>query len=243
VALGAQTAGAGRIDLNADVGEGLGPEKDRALMAQVSSVSIACGGHAGDAQSMASTVASAQELGLRIGAHPSYPDRPGFGRTTMAIAAGDLRSAIEAQVLSLVGIAGRLGAKVSYLKPHGALYNDAARDPSLFELIRELGDELGLPVMTLASRLGARKESQSEPVPFDPIREGFIDRGYAADGSLIPRSEPGALIKDPAQAAAQAVRLAPCVDSLCVHSDTPDALSLITAARRALLGAGCGIGW
>lgn len=212
------------IDLNADIGEGL-HEIDSGLITLVTSATIACGGHAGDETTMLEAAARCVENGVRIGAHPSYPDREGFGRTTIDISSATLRSSLIEQIGSLSRIAASLGTRVSYIKPHGALYNDAASKGDVRMTVLAAAAAFELPVMMLA---GAPR------VTGNFIREGFIDRNYRQDGSLLPRSEPGALIVDPADGAAQALRLAPDVDSLCVHSDSPGAVELMRAARRAL---------
>lgn len=218
-----------RVDLNADVGEG-DEQTDLELMGIVTSVNVASGGHVGDEKSMRRTVAAAKDAGLRIGAHPSYPDRSNFGRTTATMDAGELRRSIVEQVRRLKEIAELQGAELSYIKPHGALYNDAVTDPKVAEIVLGAAQELDLPVMLLAS---ARQGN---------IREGFVDRAYMPDGSLKARGLPGAMILDPAGAAQQALALAPKVDSLCVHSDTPGAPELIRSARSALEQAGYIIG-
>lgn len=220
------------IDLNADLGEGRCGEVDEALLALVTSANVACGGHTGDLDTMRRTVKAALELGVRIGAHPSYPDRENFGRVTLEIPAAALVSSIVEQVRSLVDVARAEGVQVEYFKPHGALYNDAAWDPGVGQAAVEAAAALSLPLMMLAGSPLARAAA----VPI--IREGFIDRGYREDGSLIPRSEDSALVTDPDRAARQAVALASSVDSLCVHSDTPGALQLLRAAREALETAG-----
>lgn len=217
-----------QVDLNADVGEEHGI--DTALMAIVTSVNIACGGHAGDELSMRRTVTAARAAGVRIGAHPSYPDRAGFGRVSMDMDLQSLRGSILEQVTTLAAVAAQQGAQISYLKPHGALYHDAIGNPGVADALFAAAGELSLPVMLLAC------------APRAQIREGYIDRGCLPDGTLLPRGLPGALILDPAAAARQAVALAPEVDSLCVHSDTPGAPVLIAAARAALEGAGYLIG-
>lgn len=223
--------GTRRIDLNADVGEGLPAEVDRSLMEVVTSASVACGGHAGDESIMRRTLGVAKELGLRVGAHPSYPDRENFGRRSMPIGAENLRRSLEDQVSLLCDIAGSAGVEIAYLKPHGALYNDAAVDEGLLALLLDLGDRLGLPLMLL----GSAGETSNSP---GRLTEGFIDRAYRKDGTLVPRDQAGALITDPSAAAQQALALAPSVSSLCVHSDSPSALSLVRSARAALEAAG-----
>lgn len=221
------------IDLNADIGEGMA-DADAALADLITSASIACGGHAGDRASMAAAVRLCIERGLRIGAHPSYPDRQGFGRVSMPMEPAESIVAIVSQVEELQDVAQGLGASVAYIKPHGALYNDAASHSEIAGVVAEASRDLGLPLMCLAG---------SELVTTaGAIAEGFIDRGYSDGGRLIPRGQPGASITEPDEAAAQALRLAPKVDSLCVHSDTPGAPTLMAAARRALEAAGYVIG-
>ncbi|MGQ0679547.1 MAG: LamB/YcsF family protein [Actinomycetota bacterium] len=216
------------VDLNADVGEG--ERSDLELMGVVTSVSIACGGHAGDQASMRRTVAAARNTGQRLGAHPSYPDRANFGRFTVSMEPEALRRSIVDQVRALIEAAGREAAEIAYIKPHGALYNDAVGSSAIADQLFAAAEELDLPVMLLAS---ARQGN---------IREGFVDRAYMPDGSLKARGLPGAMILDPAGAAHQALALAGKVDSLCVHSDTPGALELISSARSALEQAGFVIG-
>ncbi|HVL50279.1 MAG TPA: 5-oxoprolinase subunit PxpA [Actinomycetota bacterium] len=224
-----------RIDLNADVGEGLPVERDRAVMELMSSASIACGGHAGDIATMRRTLQIARELGLRAGAHPSYPDRENFGRTSMAMGAQALVDCVGEQVSALQEAALQTGTVVAYLKPHGALYNDAAVDPEVARAVATVAGLLGLPLMLLASaRALDHLPGDGPPV----IAEGFLDRGYRADGTLVPRGEPGALITDSSRAREQAVRLAQVVDSLCIHSDSLSAVSLARAARESLEAAG-----
>jgi UPF0271 protein len=227
-----------RIDLNADVGEGLPEEEERALLEVVTSASIACGFHAGDAATMRRTLALANELGVRAGAHPSYPDRDNFGRVSMKMRPESLIDCIGEQVSMLQEAALESGMRIAYLKPHGALYNDAAVDEAVARSVATAAALLGLPMMLLAgSHTPSRLPGDSPRV----IAEGFVDRDYREDGTLVPRTEAGALITDPAAAAVQAVRLAPSVDSLCVHSDSPAAANLARAARAALEATGYGI--
>jgi UPF0271 protein len=216
---------AGFIDLNADVGEGA-DDVDEALMSLVTSVSIACGGHAGDVASMKKAGDAATARGIRIGAHPSYLDRENFGRVSIAMGPETLRAEIVRQVRSLIDVT----ATVSYVKPHGALYNDVPRLPNVATAVFQAVEELRLPLMLMAD--------VATPDSVEVISEGFIDRGYTPDGLLVPRSQAGALITDPAQTIEQALRLAQKVDSLCVHSDTPGAALLMAEARRALTDAG-----
>lgn len=217
-----------RIDLNADIGEGL-DEVDRMLAPMLTSASIACGGHAGDMASMAAAVDLCRQHGLRAGAHPSYLDRVGFGRTSVEVEATTLTRSIVDQVERLSRIAEYSGTKIAYIKPHGALYNDTVLAGPVAEAVLSASRLSGLPIMCLAGSALADEA--------DSIREGFIDRGYLG-GRLIPRGKPGDLISSPEDAAEQALSLAPSVDSLCIHSDTTGAPILLAAARRALQASG-----
>jgi 5-oxoprolinase (ATP-hydrolysing) subunit A len=185
-------------------------------------VTIACGGHTGDRASMERVVAGCTR---QLGAHPSYPDREQFGRVTMAMPIAALVEAIEHQCTALARVAALTGRNVEWVKPHGALYHDAARDPASADAVvrgarAALGDDVGF---IGTARLGGTF-----------LREGFADRAMRPDGSLVPRSEPGALITDPAAAAAQAKRLVGQVDTICVHGDTPGALAIARAVRDAI---------
>ena len=237
------------IDLNADLGEG--GATDAALLDVVTSCNIACGGHAGDPASMARTVAAAIERGVVIGAHPSYPDREGFGRRSAYTPPTDLAPVIVQQIADLAAIAGASGAVLSHVKPHGALYNDAADDRALAlaicDAVRAVDPEMrlvGLPASALEAA------ARDRGIGF--AGEGFVDRAYRSDGRLVARSEPGAVYADPAAAAAQAVDIAlhrsvrsatgePVhlhVRTLCIHGDSPAAVASATAVRAALDAAG-----
>ncbi|MFT4221201.1 MAG: 5-oxoprolinase subunit PxpA [Microbacterium sp.] len=242
-----------RIDLNADLGEtvdGVPTADDEAMFAVVSSASVACGGHAGDARSMREAVARAARHGVAVGGHPSFPDRAGFGRAPIAIEPAALRATVAEQLAALAAV----GADIRYVKPHGALYHAAGADPAtaaaVVAAIAGLSDRVGraVPVLALGDALAAAAAAAG--LPF--VREAFLDRGYRADGSLVPRGEAGALLSDPATVAARAVRLArdgvvEAVDgslvradaaSLCVHGDSPSAVAMAQAVRAALDDAG-----
>jgi len=241
------------IDLNADLGEtvdGVPTADDEAMFAVISSANVACGGHAGDAASMRDAVARAARFGVAVGAHPSYPDRANFGRVPVAMESADLEAAVAAQLAALVDA----GADVRYVKPHGALYHaviaDRAQAGAVVAAVAALAQRLGrpLPVLGLPGEIEAAAASAG--LPF--VREAFLDRGYLPDGSLVPRTQRGALLDDPAQVAARAVRLArdgvvEAVDgtvvpadaaSLCVHGDSPSAVAMARAVRTALVAAG-----
>lgn len=241
------------IDLNADLGEtvdGAPTADDAALFAVISSANVACGGHAGDAAAMREAVSRAAAHGVAVGAHPSYPDRAGFGRTRMAIHAADLRASIDEQLAALVSA----GADVRYVKPHGALYHairdDRVAADAVASAVADLSARLGraVPILGLEGEISAAAERAG--LPFR--REAFLDRGYLADGSLVPRGRPGDLLHDTGGVARRAVRLAEegvvtATDgslvhtgavSLCLHGDTPGAVAMARAVRAALEAAG-----
>ncbi|HEY0193595.1 MAG TPA: 5-oxoprolinase subunit PxpA [Kofleriaceae bacterium] len=220
--------------MNLDAGEY--PDEPEALWALFDVLNIACGGHAGDAASMARVVAWCVAHGAAISAHPSYPDREGFGRRSLAIAPDALAASLGAQCEALVALARGHGRDVAYVKPHGALYHDANARPELAEAVigaarAVIGDRVivvGPPGGELARVAAAHHLGYAV--------EGFADRRMRADGSLVPRGEANALLTDPAQAAAQALALAARVATICVHADTPGALAIAGAVHEALHG-------
>lgn len=220
--------------MNLDAGEY--PDEPEELWAMFDILNIACGGHAGDAASMDRVVRWCVGAGCTIGAHPSYPDREGFGRRTMAIAPGELARAVAEQCAALAAIAEQHGRTVVYVKPHGQLYHDAATDPELARaVVAATADALGDTVTFIGPPYGVLRDAASaRGVRF--AVEGFADRRMRPDGRLVPRSEPGALLTDPADAAAQARALADRVDVICCHADTPGALAIAGAVHRALRG-------
>jgi UPF0271 protein len=229
-----------QIDLNADLAEGfagVAPPDDAAMLALVSSANIACGYHAGDAVLMQLTVAIARQHGVCIGAHPGYPDPTGFGRRALAATAAEIRAYVVHQVGGLQGICRAAGTTLRYVKPHGALYNTAMRDAVVAEAIASAIAALD-PALTVLALPDSALAHAAASLGLGVAREGFCDRGYRPDGTLIPRGEPGALITDPAAAAAHALALAPHVDSLCVHSDTPGAVTIMRTVREQLTAAG-----
>lgn len=244
------------IDLNADLGEGDGPWRleppaDDALLDLVSSANVAAGYHGGDAVTMAATCAGAVARGVAIGVHPSYDDREGFGRRRLDVPRDVLRAQVAHQVGALVAVAATVGGRVTHVKPHGALYNAVVHDEEQARAVVEavVAVDPGLAVLGLP---GSRVLALVQDAGLATVVEAFVDRGYRADGTLVPRTEPGALVTDPAAAAERAVRLAVegvvlAVDgtpvhlrpaSLCVHSDTPGAVTLARAVRHALRDAG-----
>ena len=236
------------IDLNGDVGEGF---DDLAMLPYLTSLNVACGGHAGDAVSILNTVAAGATRGLAIGAHPSYPDRAGFGRRELDLPPAELERALGEQLSLLAAIARDLGVRLTHVKPHGALYNRAARDPAVARVVARTVAACD-PGLTLISLPGSALLVAGREVGLPIAAEGFADRRYCGDGSLAPRGTPGAVLADPHSAAAQAVALARglpiattdgvpitlAVATICLHSDSPDAAAIAPAVRRALADAG-----
>jgi 5-oxoprolinase (ATP-hydrolysing) subunit A len=246
------------IDLNADVGEAgddAGIAVERALLGLVTSAHIACGGHAGDAGSMRATALAALENGVRIGAHPSYPDREGFGRRPMDITPRDLSSALVWQIAALIDVAASIDATVQSVKPHGALYGEIARGTAAFEALLTVILELCGPEVSLVLPSGTPAVAMANDAGVRVLREGFADRAYTATGELASRKEPGAVYGEPPQAATQALGLvlrgtvtlrdgtvlSLPVDTLCVHGDSPNAPSLARAVGEALAEAGIAV--
>jgi UPF0271 protein len=218
--------------MNLDAGEH--DDEPEELWAKFDLLNIACGGHAGDAASMARVVGWCVASGRAIGAHPSYPDRAGFGRRSVAIALEALGDEVRAQCAALAATAKHHARVVTHVKPHGALYHDAAADAALARtVVTAAVDALGDAITVIGPPAGAlRDAAAARGVAY--AREGFADRRLRPDGGLVPRSEPGALLTDPAEAAAQARRLADRVDTICCHADTPGALSIAAAVHKAL---------
>lgn len=220
--------------LNIDAGES--DAEPAELYGVAHAVNVACGGHAGDARSMDRVVAACLEASTRVGAHPAYPDREGFGRRTMELAPALLGDALRAQCAELARIAARRGVEVALVKAHGALYHDANRSPELAEvLLAAAAEELGAAVVVLGPDRGCLRDA-AERRGLGFAREGFADRGVRADGTLIPRGEPGAVVDDPRRACETARALAASgrYDTLCVHGDTPSALPIARAVRSLL---------
>ncbi len=229
------------IDLNADVGERPGPEgvaADAQIVAAFSSLNVACGFHAGDAATMRAVCAEAVLRHKRIGAHVSYMDREGFGRRDLEVDPHALREQIVQQIAALRIEAGLEHGRVGYVKPHGALYNRAAADPVYAEAVVS-----AIAATDRHLKLLCPPDSEllraAEAHGIDGVPEGFADRAYRPDGTLVPRGEPGAVL-DREQAIAQCVALAESgrFRSLCLHSDTPGAAETAIAIRDRLIGAG-----
>jgi UPF0271 protein len=220
--------------LNVDLGEL--PGEPEALYACAHLANVACGGHAGDDASMRRAVALCLAHGTRLGAHPSYPDREGFGRRALDVDPVALGESVAAQCARLAAIARAASAAVAFVKPHGALYHAAHQQAPVAEaLVRGVVQALGTQ-LTVVGPAGGRLEAASRAAGLAYAREGFADRATRADGSLVPRSEAGALVLDPSMAADRARALAAtgAVDTICVHGDTPGAVAIATAVRGVL---------
>ena len=246
------------IDLNCDMGEGeteASAALDRELMQFISSCSIACGGHAGSEHNMRQTAASALNAGLRIGAHPSYPDRENFGRQSMSISESALSAAITEQTAALKAIVTELGGELSFVKPHGALYNDMARDAELTSLVVTTIKAFD-PTLKIMGLAGSHCSAICEDLAMPFLGEAFADRRYTDDGQLSPRSQDGAVITDPETAVEQIMSIVEHArvesingkwlplqaQSICVHSDTPGALDHLTIISNHLIARGINIG-
>ena len=234
-----------RIDLNADVAESFGRWRlgdDAALLPHLTSANVACGFHAGDARTIRETVEACARLGVVVGAQVSYRDLAGFGRRPMDLEAADLEADVLYQLAALDGLARAAGTRARYVKPHGALYHRARDDAEQAAAVvaAVLAWDPGAAVLTQPGELARQAAAAGLAV----VPEGFADRGYRPDGRLVPRSAPGALLTDPADAARQAVDLASTgqVRSLCVHGDTPGAPAIAAAVRGALIRAGHEVG-
>jgi 5-oxoprolinase (ATP-hydrolysing) subunit A len=242
------------IDLNADVGESFGAWKvgdDEELIPLVTSVNVACGFHGGDPLVIEKTVRLAVGAGVAVGAHPGYADLQGFGRRDIDLSAAELEAAVLYQVSALAGIARACGTELKHVKAHGALYNRAARDRSVAACVgrgvRRVSAELVFVGLAGSVMLDAARDEG-----LAVAAEAFADRGYRADGSLVPRDQPGALLLVPDAAAAQAVSIARDgrvktadgswrelrADTICLHGDTPGAPARARAVRDGLTKAG-----
>lgn len=234
-----------QIDLNADLGEGAG--SDEALLGLVSSANIACGWHAGDAKTMRQCVRWAIEHGVAIGAHPSFPDRENFGRSTMHLPPDEIVANVLYQVGALAAIVKAEGGKLSHVKPHGQLYNQAVKEPELADALCE-AVRLFDPSLRFFGLAGSGMIDAARRAGLTPVEEVFADRGYMPDGSLVPRSQPGALIEDEEQSLAQTLSLVrdrkvTAIDgstvpvnaqTVCLHGDGAHALAFARRIRDRL---------
>lgn len=246
-----------RIDLNCDMGEGFGVYRignDQELMRCITSANIACGFHAGDAASIRETIQLAIKHNVAIGAHPGLPDAAGFGRREMAITPKEAYEMTVYQLGAVYAFAKTEGSRVAHVKPHGALYNMAAKSKKLAEAIAEAVYKVD-PQLLLFGHSGSELIRAGAAIGLRTVNEVFADRSYEADGSLTPRSVEGAVIADPSHAAERAVRLiregtvrsrqgtdiALQADTVCVHGDTPGALEHVLRLRAAFEQAGIAV--
>jgi len=243
-----------RIDLNADVGESYGAYvlgQDNALLPVITSANVACGFHAGDPGVMRATVALARQLGTAVGAHPGFPDLAGFGRRELNATAREVEDLVVYQIGALAGIAAAQGVRLQHVKPHGALYNIAARDTALPDAIARATASVDRSLI-LFGLPGSQSIDAGRRHGLRTACEAFADRAYRADGTLVPRSEPGAVIDDADTVVSRAVTMArervvvasdgsrvPLeVDTICVHGDTPGAAAMAARIRHALVAVG-----
>jgi UPF0271 protein len=223
------------IDLNADLGEG-SPD-DVTILSRVSSAAICCGAHAGGREVSLRAIDAAIRLGVVVGAHPGYPDREGFGRRELQVSGEEVGAIVREQLDRFEEWAAEVGGSVRFVKPHGALYNQAQRDPIIAACVIAAVIDRGLPILGLP---GSVLEQQARRSGLRFVAEGFADRRYRDDGSLVPRTEPGALIEEPIEVQSQAITLVEGgrVETICLHGDDPQAPILAGRIRSALSGAG-----
>lgn len=242
-----------RIDLNADLGESFGRWQlgdDEALLRVLTSANVACGFHAGDPATLVRTCAAAAERGVRIGAQVGYRDLAGFGRRFIDVSPDDLYADVLYQIGALDGIARSVGGRVSYVKPHGALYNTVVHhEEQAAGVVRAVVAAGGLPLLGLP---GSAVLTKASAAGIRTVPEAFADRAYTAEGTLMPRTSPGAVLTDPTVVAQRSVRMAlqhevtaadgsvvaTPAESICLHGDSPDAVAMATAVRAALVEAG-----
>lgn len=227
-----------RIDLNADLGESWEQWEsgaDRALLEVVTSANVCCGAYAGDVELMLATTEACAELGVAVGAQVGYADREGFGRRPQDPADDELVAVIREQIDQLAAVADAVGTTVTYVKPHGALYNTIVHDERQAAAVVEAIAPYGLALLGLP---GSAVLQIAAAEGIETITEGFADRAYTAEGTLVPRSEPGAVLDSPEAAASQVVGLLETVRSICVHGDSPGALDMARAVRNAIEGSG-----
>ena len=247
-----------RVDLNCDMGElpeMLADGSQEALMKFVTSANVACGGHAGDEEMMRATIEQAMRNGVAVGAHPGYEDRKNFGRVTLNLPAVEIRDSVYRQVLALAKVAEKCGAAVVHVKPHGALYNQAAQDAGIARGIAE-GVRRWRQDVVLVGLAGSVMLAEFHAAGFRVAAEAFADRRYEKNGSLRARKFLDALLDAPEKAAEQAVRIAEGqgvltregvavaveAQTICIHGDTPGAARIAEAVRRAMVAAGVELG-
>jgi UPF0271 protein len=243
-----------RIDLNSDLGEGFGPwamGDDATMLSLVTSANVACGGHAGDPETMFETLSIAAANGVTVGAHPGYDDRAGFGRRVIPMAPVEITRMVAAQIGAMIGVAALTPATVRYVKPHGALANLAARDADVAQAIVSAVQAISGDLAILAIS-GTEFEHAARAAGADVYSEIFADRAYLASGQLAPRGQPGAVLHDADEATDRLLGfletgLMPVVDgdsiplaahSICVHGDSACAVAMTRMIRERLTGAG-----
>lgn len=238
------------IDVNSDLGEGFGPFRvgaDDELFPLISSANIACGAHGGDPLTMAQTVRKAALHGVAVGAHPGFPDRSGFGRRTMALTPDEIRAEVIAQTGALAAFCRAEGIPLHHVKAHGALYNVATTSPLVATAIAQAISDIA-PELLVYALPNSELENACRDVGLRVAREAFADRTYQPDGTLTPRTSPGAVIHDPIVAASRIVRLVTegvleaidgsllhlTAETMCIHSDTEGAVAIATELARQL---------
>src|SRR5438874_8684945 len=233
------------VDLNSDLGEGAG--HDNEILDLVSSANIACGFHAGDPASIFATIQAALERGVSLGAHPSFPDRENFGRTEMTMPPPEVYSTVAYQIGGFYALARAIGGRMNHVKAHGALYNMAARDRALADVIANAIFALD-PKLILFAPVGSQLDCAATELGLETASEVFADRNYLADGSLVPRSRPDAFVRDPIEAADRIIRmlsegkvrtvdgtdLSVLATTVCVHGDNPQAVAFVREVRKRL---------
>ena len=246
------------MDLNADLGESFGRwtlGDDERLVLHLSSANLACGFHAGDFRVMEATVALCRRAGVAVGAQPGYPDLLGFGRRPMPFEADEVESLVRYQVGALDAFCRSAGVEMQHVKPHGALYNQAAADPALAAAVARATARFSRDLLLYGLASSEPMAAAADEAGLRFVPEAFADRRYLPDGTLQRRSEPGSVLDGPDEAAAQAVAIASGqvtaadgssvdlrAESICCHGDTPGAVEIAAAVRRGLEGAGVAIG-
>ncbi|SDJ80705.1 5-oxoprolinase subunit PxpA [Billgrantia gudaonensis] len=242
-----------KLLLNADMGESFGPwpmGMDHEVMPHVDLANVACGFHASDPDVMRMTLRLARKHGVRVGAHPAYPDLVGFGRRSMACSAEEIENLVLYQLGALSGLCRAEGVDLVYVKPHGALYNDMAREPEIMSAVMRaiVSFDAALPLMTMATRDTSAASRIAKQHGVILWFEAFADRAYDGEGRLVSRREPGAVHHDPDVIVDQAVRIARgqplsasdgselvlAADTLCVHGDNPESIAAVKSIRQAL---------
>jgi UPF0271 protein len=233
------------VDLNSDLGEGAGHDEE--ILDLVSSANIACGFHAGDPASIFASIQAALQRGVAVGAHPSFPDRENFGRTEMNMPPAEVYAFVAYQIGAFQALARAAGGRMNHVKPHGALYNMAARDRALADVIANAVFALD-PKLILFSPAASHLDFAATELGLQTASEVFADRNYLPDGSLVPRSDPNAFVHDPVEAADRIIRILSegkvravdgsdvpvSANTVCVHGDNPEAVEFVRQVRARL---------